>query len=80
MKTRFAVTKIDKSGLRVLAFANQGRNHFDTQEAAEEYLRAVLSNNSKDTLASIYGDSSKMKVLAVECYDHGDATRTVFAS
>lgn len=77
MKTRYAITKINTYGLRVLAFANQGRNHFDTKAKAEAHLAAVLKNNSADTLRSVYGDTTKMRVDPVECYDHGDAVGTV---
>lgn len=75
---RYAITKINKDGDRVLAFANQGRNHFDTQEAAERHLRATLENNTADTLRSVYGDVSKMEVRPVECYEHGDAIGIYF--
>lgn len=81
MKTRFVITKLDNSGLRTLACANQGRNHYDTQQEAERSLVAILnpSVNSADTLKSVFGDVSQMKVLAVPCYDHGDAMHTVFS-
>lgn len=75
---RFVITKVDKAGLRVLAVGNQGRNHHDTRKSAEMALKAMLSNNSEDTLKSVFGDLSKMKVLEVECYDHGDAIGTVY--
>lgn len=78
MKTRYVITKVEKSGLRVLAVANQGRCHFDEQEKADAHLRAILSNNSSDTLKSVFGDVSKMKVIAAPCYDHGDCMHTVF--
>lgn len=78
LRTRFVITKVARDGLRVLAQANQGRHHRDTREEAEQQLAAILSNNSADTLASVYGDVTKMRVIEVECYDHGDATRTVF--
>lgn len=79
MKTRFVITKIDKDGLRVLAVANQGRNHFDTKAEAKAHLKAILSNNSANTLKSVFGDTTKMKVIAAPCYDHGDCMHTVFA-
>jgi hypothetical protein len=76
MKTLFAITKV-AGNLRVLADANQGRYHFATREEAEGRLKAILSNNHGDTLRSVFGDTSKMRVDAVECYDHGDAVGTV---
>lgn len=73
MKTRYAITKVNRDGFRVLAFANQGRNHFDTKAAAEKHLRAVIANNSDDKVRMVYGDVSKIRVDPVQCYDHGDA-------
>lgn len=75
---RFAITHINRDGLRTLSFANQGRNHFDTREAAEEHLAAVKKNNSIFTLHHLYGDVDKMEVREVECYLHGDATGIYF--
>jgi hypothetical protein len=60
-KTLFAITKVE-NGLRSLAQANQGRNHFTTREEAEDHLTAILSNNSASTLKSVFGDTSKMRV------------------
>jgi len=75
MKTRYAVTHINSQGLRVLTFANQGRNHYDTQAEAEKALEFY----KPDLRAKILGEKADtLKVLPVECYDHGDATRTVF--
>lgn len=78
--TRFAITKMGKDGLRTLACANQGRNHFDTEEQAEAMLYAILRNptNSLETLRHVYGDLSKMQVRPVECYEHGDAVGVYF--
>lgn len=78
--TRYAVTTVKSDGLRVLAFANQGRCHFDTKDGAEKHLAAILANNSESTLASTFGQNFRttMRVDPVECYDHGDAVRTVF--
>ena len=74
----FAITNIKPDGSRGLALANQGRHHFETKEAAEEFLKAILTNNSQDTLKSVYGDISKMRVDPIECYWHGDAKRVYF--
>lgn len=71
MKIRFAPTYINKDGMRTLARANQGHNHFDTREDAEKWLAAVLSNPNSDK--RMWGDVSKMRVDAIECHDHGDA-------
>lgn len=78
LRMRFVITKVTRDGLRVLATTNQGRHHHDTRREAEQQLAAILSSNSADTLLYVYGDVTKMRVDEVECYDHGDATRTVF--
>jgi hypothetical protein len=77
-KIMFALTMVNKDGMRTLARANQGRNHFETKELAEEYLKDVWTNNSEDTLKSVFGDVIKMRVDPVECYHHGDAKRVYF--
>lgn len=75
MKTRFAITYINKGGARALARGNQGRNHFDTIPEAVRHLNAIKNNNSIDTLISVYGKEGveSMGVSPIECYDHGDA-------
>ena len=80
MKTRYAITHIGRDGLRVLTFANQGRNHYDDQADAVRRLASFVQNNPVETLRDIYGDQAigTFEVTPVECYDHGDATRTVF--
>lgn len=80
MKIRYAITHVGRDGLRVLTFANQGRNHFDDQADGARRLASFLESNPKQTLGDIYGDQAlgTFEVTPVECYDHGDATRTVF--
>lgn len=79
MKTRFVITKVS-GGLRVLATANQGRYHSDTREQAEAKLKTMLENNSESTMQSVFGKNyrKEMKVIPVQCYDHGDAVGTVY--
>ena len=74
-----SATLEEPDGLRVLAFANQGRNHFDTREAAEAHIAATMNpaTNCADTLRSVFGDVTKARVDSVECYDHGDAVGSV---
>jgi hypothetical protein len=77
MKTRYAITNINKDGLRILSFANQGRNHFDSREDAESWLSAMRGDMR--SLRVVLGEQvDTLRVDAVECYDHGDAVRTVF--
>lgn len=77
LRTRYAITHVNRDGMRTLTFANQGRHHFDTREEAEyalgEYnrvgdLRAKVLGGMADTLA----------VREVLCYDHGDAIGIYF--
>lgn len=82
MKTRYAITHISKDGLRVLSFPNQGRNHFDTQAEADKFLAALLdpATNRPHVLRSVYGPHylETIRAQPVPCFDHGDATKTVF--
>ena len=80
MKTRYAITHVNRDRLRVLTFANQGRNHYDDRADAARRLASFLQGNPEQTLRDIYGDPAigTFEVTPVECYDHGDATRTVF--
>jgi len=80
MKTRYAITHLGRDGLRVLTFANQGRNHYDGQAEAAKRLASFVQNNPVERLRDIYGEQAigTFDVTPVECYDHGDATRTLF--
>ena len=79
-QTLFAITHIDKDGLRRLTFANEGRNHYANKRDAEDYLRAINKNTGNERLAQIFGAQSlnTFKVLPVECYWHGDAVGIYF--
>jgi hypothetical protein len=76
MRTRFVITLISKqSGLRVLAFGNQGRYHHDSRQAAEDWLAAMREDPR--SMQNVLGDQpDTLEVREVECYDHGDAIRT----
>ncbi len=79
MKTRFAVTHINRHGFRQLSFANQGRNHFDTYALARLHILAMIRNNSGATIADVYGPHPEtLDARPVLCYDHGDATAIYF--
>jgi len=81
MKIRFALTHVDKHGMRALTYANQGRNFFNTKEAADKRLADTLANNSEERLADVFGPQSigTFEVRPVECYDNGDAVGVYFA-
>jgi hypothetical protein len=61
---RFVLTYINKDGMRQLFGAAQGRNTYATKEEAENRLKAVLTNNSEDTLKNY----PKMEVRPCECW------------
>lgn len=73
---RYTITAIKSDGLRHMAFDNNGRNTYATQQQAEEMLRNVINNNNAEDVAKKVGDD--LKVMPVECYDHGDAMGTIF--
>ena len=73
MKTRFAITCMRK-GNRVLAFRNVATSHYDTREEAESAL-SEFNTYSPAVMRDLFPHS---RVDPVECYDHGEAVRTVF--
>lgn len=69
---RWAITiPTDDPGYRVLAFPNQGRNHYDTEEKAEQGLKDLQQNNTPECLKQFKLDQARID--QVECYHHGDA-------
>jgi hypothetical protein len=80
MKTLYAITHIDKDGMRTLTRANQGRNHFETTEEAQHAIDMMIANNPKDSLESIWGPNAvnSLEVRPTLCYDHGDAVAIYF--
>lgn len=69
--TRYVVTHMGRNGMRTLASPAQGRFTYATREEAESMLKAMLSNNSEDTLRSVYG--FPLEVRACECWpEHFD--------
>ncbi len=76
-RMRFAITHANKDNLRVLTFANQGRNHYDTREAAEASLAAFRGPQGLPRVLTPEQVAS-LEAIEVECYGHGDALGTVF--
>ncbi len=74
MKTRFTIT-CEKNGNRVMAFRNIAANLYDTREQAEKVHAAYLASSWKNM--ALHCPHSR--VDSVECYDHGEAVRTVFS-
>lgn len=52
---RWVITHINKDGMRTLATAQQGRCTYATKEEAQAWIDAVMSNNSMDTIKSVFG-------------------------
>lgn len=71
---RFAVTHINKDGMRTLSFGNQGRNHYDTFEDAAMMIDAMRRNNSPERIAQFYGTPDTLEVRDA----HGDAKGIYF--
>lgn len=71
---RYAITHVQRDGLRTLTFANQGRHHYETRAAADAALDAFRP--SLATRMPGGADPATLKVCAVVCYDHGDAIGT----
>lgn len=77
--TRYVPTYVGKDGMRTLMTAAQGRNTYATHQEAQDWLVAVLLNNSGDTLASVYGPNPQFAVCACPCYPgHFDPQRIYF--
>jgi hypothetical protein len=75
MKTMFAITHVNGDGRRTLTFANQGRNHYETSQAAQQ----ALWDYEPDLRAKVIGAAADtLEVRPVRCYDHGDAVGIYF--
>lgn len=72
---RYMVTCVGKLGLRQIMDSQQGRNTHATIEEAREDLKNVLTNNSEETLISIFGPQciGTFRVSPIECWPgHND--------
>lgn len=80
MKTRFCVVYTSEQGETILATPNQSRFLFDTPSAAKDHLTTICGSVDRETRDSLYGENGwqTFEVRAVDCYDSGDAMRTVF--
>jgi hypothetical protein len=70
----FNVTYKSANGLRVLLGPAQGRFMKKTRAEAEESLKALLTSNSQERLAQVYGRQAlgTFRVDPFKCWDHGD--------
>lgn len=73
MRTMYAITHVNKHGLRTLTQANQGRNHFAIPELAALALCNFVNNGRLYEHIGETLENTTLAVSEVECYDHGDA-------
>lgn len=76
--TRYVVTYVNRDGERTLMGAAQGRNTYETREAAEQFLAAVMSNNSPKTILEVYGPDPRPEVRPCPCYPRHFDPQTVW--
>lgn len=79
--TRYSISHIPEgSPNRILSVPNQGRCHKDSREEAQTHLDGIRANGHPEVLNQIYGENGAktLQVQEIECYEHGDAIRTVF--
>jgi hypothetical protein len=71
---RYAVTCLNKDGVRMLCGPAQGRFMLETPEQAFQALADTLANNSEERLASVYGKQAigTFRVTRFACWSHGD--------
>jgi len=76
----FALTHINRDGMRGLTRRNTGSSHFATQPEADQYLVDFNENNHESTLIQVFGKQSlgTFEIRPVECYMHGDAVGVWF--
>lgn len=78
--TRYALTHVNRDGMRTLTLPNQGRHMFDDERTAQAYLVAFEGNNDTKRLVEVFGKQAigTFAVRPVACYTNGDATRIYF--
>lgn len=67
---RWAVTHVNADGYRVLTFANQARNHYESQAGAETALTQFAQGLREKILGS---RADTLEVRRITCYENGDA-------
>lgn len=72
-RTRYAHTVIALDGLRTLAHTNQGRNHWDTAEQAQQALDDMCANNDRAKMEQLWPLYETLAVSPIACFAHGDA-------
>ena len=79
---KYAITHINRDGMRTLTSGNQGRFFKTTKAEADKQLRAfMLDNRAADReISEIYGNQAigTFAVREVECHENGDAKGIYF--
>jgi len=76
--TRYVATYVNKRGERTLAHSAQGRFTHTTAEEAKEWIIAVTSNNSADTLRQIWGSNPRFEVRPCPCWPRHYDPQTIW--
>jgi hypothetical protein len=66
--TRYVPTYVNKRGERTLMRPTQGRYTFETAEAAQAWISAVIANNDADIISQIWGDKANFAVRPCACW------------
>lgn len=74
MATKYAITYLNKDGMRQLLGPNQGYRFLDSPEAAESRLKTTLESNTEKLLSEVYGPQAigTFEVRPVETYGEGN--------
>ncbi len=67
---RWAVTHIDRDGMRRLSFACQARNTFETEQEAQDSAARLLPANGAQRLLELFGNQAlgTFRASRVECW------------
>jgi hypothetical protein len=76
--TRYVPTYVNKDGMRTLMRKSQGRDTFDTPEAAQAWIGAVTVNNNANTVREIWGDNPQFEVRPCPCWPGHFDPKTVW--
>lgn len=70
--TRYVPTHVNKNGMRTLMLRAQGRNTFETADAAQvwltEYLKDVEENSGPARIREVWGDNPQFEVRPCPCW------------
>lgn len=78
-RIRYAITQLGPGDDDDRGRTLTGLHLRETREEAEEYLRGVLANDSRESLLQIFPRLDTFRIDPVRCYDHGDPIEIVAA-